>query len=143
MGKKSRMKKLKREARGDDVGAPHIPENASSAIFDAGRKQLLILTDDMLLNQLRRDCPQIANTFDSLCQTELETLSQVFSRSSHVLLAGVMKMSEKEFFLKTGMLLMNANSSFVAATQLLRNGLFSSQECLYEASWNKWQPHCI
>jgi hypothetical protein len=122
MGKKSRLKKLERETGGNNLKTPPIPDNISSAIFDGARKHLLLLTDDILLNQLRRDCPKIAETFDSLCEVELEKLSKVFSRSTHILFAGVLKMSEKEFFIKTSMILMNASSSLVAATQLLRNG---------------------
>jgi hypothetical protein len=120
MGKKSRLKREKKR-KGVDSSIPELPDNTSSVFFDTQERLLLVFTDDMLINQLRRDCPQIATSFDALCHSDLVNLSRVFSKSCQVLAIGMRKRESKEFYRKTGMILMNAPSSFVAAALLVRN----------------------
>lgn len=92
--------------------------------LDDERKEAVFFSPDILVNQLRRESPLIAGSFDRLCGDDLAIMSEVYS---HALLAGLRgyldaHRAEDNFALTCGQLLMNAGQSFTAATSLLRDG---------------------
>lgn len=97
---------------------------AEALIVDQNNKKLIVVTKDVLTNQLKRDTPQIAASFDALCGADIEELSEVLAQALSVVVAGMMLSKDSGAKRKNscGQLLINASNSFTAATQLLRSG---------------------
>lgn len=124
--KRNKSKKLKRKANKKDVSA--LNEGAvvrlGSAFVDHDAKQVVLVTEDILLNQLRRDGPKIEASFDLLCENDLTELSAFLSKTMGVLYSGlaVAVRSEDALRIACSQLLMNASNSFVTAVAVLRMG---------------------
>lgn len=99
-------------------------EDVAGVFYDRRNKRRIVVTRDMLLNQLRRESPVIADRFDSICGDELTSLSSVFSAVQFLIMCGVEVSTRKQngFFLTCSVLLQNASTTFVAALTLLRFG---------------------
>jgi hypothetical protein len=123
-------RKLKKKQHPATAGAARSKPEAAAAVspnamlLDHHDKQLVIFTDDMLLNQLRRDGLRIEASFDKLCEQDLRELSQLLSTTLGLLYSGLKVALRCDQKLKTacGQLLLNAANSFGAATALLRMG---------------------
>lgn len=123
-------RRSKKKQRPDTAEASRPKPKAAAAIspgamrLDHHDKQLVIFTDDMLLNQLRRDGPRIEASFDKLCEQDLRQLSQLLSTTLGLLFSGlrVALRHDQELKAACGQLLLNAANSFGAATALLRMG---------------------
>ncbi|WP_159970767.1 hypothetical protein [Pseudomonas sp. 8Z] len=85
---------------------------------------MVVFTDDILLNQLRRDGPKIEESFDRLCADDLSKLSSLLSKSTGLVYSGLSVATQKEDELRSAcaQLLLNAANSFAAATAVLRMG---------------------
>ena len=96
----------------------------SALLFDPKDRQLVVFTDDMLINQLRREGPKIEASFDRLCETDLTQLSAFLSKSSSLLFSGLKSASRKDDELRVccAQLLLNACNSFAVAVAVLRMG---------------------
>lgn len=57
-----------------------LPEfdNVVGIIQDNNNKQLQIFTKDMLINQIKRDSKKIEKSFDKLCGSDIEKISEFF-----------------------------------------------------------------
>lgn len=101
-----------------------VAVNLGSVLVDPHDKQLVIFTNDMLVNQLRRDGPKIEASFDKLCDDDIRELSAFLSKTSGLLYSGLKVALRDDLTLKSkcAQLLMNASNSFGAATALLRMG---------------------
>jgi hypothetical protein len=120
-----RPKKSKTRLRPKVAAPPVAPiVRASALLFDREDRQLIVFTDDMLLNQLRREGPKIEASFDRLCETELAQLSAFLSKSSSLLFSGLRSASRKDDELRVccAQLLLNACNSFAVAVAVLRMG---------------------
>jgi hypothetical protein len=96
----------------------------TSALIDHEAKKLFVFTDDMLINQLRRDGPRIEASFDRLCADDLTELSALLSRANGLFFSGLSVGLKKQDDLRVAcaQLLMNAANSFAAAVAVLRMG---------------------
>jgi len=97
---------------------------ASAFIPEGEKKKIIIFTDDMLINQLRRDGPKIEESFDRLCANELSELSELLSKTNGLIYSGLSIGVQKEDELRSAcaQLLLNGTNSFAAATAILRMG---------------------
>ncbi|PXX78844.1 hypothetical protein [Rivihabitans pingtungensis] len=95
-----------------------------SLFVDSHDRKLVIFTDDMLVNQLHRDGPKIQASFDKLCDKDICELSAFWSKTNGLLYSGLRLAHRNDEALesKCAQLLLNASSSFGAATTLLRLG---------------------
>lgn len=122
MGRKGTKKQRLRRAQ-ERVAQPplRIPVGA---FVDRAEKKLFVFTDDILLNQLRRDGPRIEQSFDALCSADLQELSTQFSRTSALIFSGlaVALRSDDKLRFAIAQLLMNGCNSFTAAAATLRMG---------------------
>lgn len=80
-------------------------------------------TKDVLINQIRREGPRIAASFDQMCEQDLDGISEEYARVTSLCVAGLSS-EQLEAALRSacGHLLMNALKSISAATELLRLG---------------------
>jgi hypothetical protein len=122
------MSKRRRKQKARTRVAPKrdkpLPENPVGFMLDPERRQLLVFSPDMLVNQLRRDGPKIEKSFDALCDRDLRELSKLQSTTSALLFSGAVTASrqDKELDVACSELLFNASSSFCSALALLRMG---------------------
>jgi hypothetical protein len=93
-------------------------------MLDYEHKTQVFFTRDMLVNQIRRDAPRIAASFDRLWGGELERMSDLFSKTLVHLFAGrrVADANEDTLRHECAGVLSNALKSYSAAVELLRNG---------------------
>ncbi|MBU0620928.1 MAG: hypothetical protein KJ795_03675 [Gammaproteobacteria bacterium] len=93
-------------------------------MLDHQEKLLVVFTEDMLLNQLRRDGPKIEASFDRLCEKDLIELSAFLSRTCSLLYTGlkVAMRREDELRIACAQLLLNSSNSFGVAVAVLRMG---------------------
>lgn len=103
-----------------------IPQtgNIAGVIVDPGRSQVMFFTKDILLNQLRRNSPRIAQSFDQMFANELEDISSELGRIATILEMGALNNADDKDDVRTlcGLLLVHASHDIVAAIELLRNG---------------------
>ena len=60
------------------------PENIADAYIDEQNKQTFVVTKDILLNQLHRDCPKIASSFDKVAEDELTRISALLAEALNI-----------------------------------------------------------
>ena len=119
-----------RPADASQVKGAHQPELAPdrfyAQILDLEAKRRIIVTDDVLFNQLRRDCPRIAKAFDSMCCQDLEALNQEVCHLTATLAAVATRLPHARFDLDLCTtcfaLLDNSTHTFLAAVELTRRG---------------------
>lgn len=116
--KKQRLRRAQERPKDPPLRIP------AGALVDRAEKKLFIFTDDMLLNQLRRDGPAIEQSFDALCSVDLQDLSAQFSRTSGLVFSGlaVAQRGDDKLRFALAQLLMNGCNSFAAAVATLRMG---------------------
>jgi hypothetical protein len=100
------------------------PANIAGVTIDPRAKQVIYVTNDMLINQLRRDAPLIADSFDRLHADDLREMSELLGSASVLLLNGFRRAAENGDDLRTvaAQLAFNALNTFVSSVTLLRNG---------------------
>jgi hypothetical protein len=119
MSRKSRN----RHKRKDPSQLPP-PDKTVGYTLDTERELFIAYTDDVLINQIRRDTTKITDSFDKLCEDHLREISRVFSTVFMLLHRGIIRSSHQGLGLEQtcAEMLMNTLNSFVAATTVLRNG---------------------
>lgn len=125
MGRKHpKRRKGKGQAEGTRLASDEPVVRVASALMDLGAKKLYVFTDDMLINQLRRDGPRIEASFDALCADDLADLSTLLSGANGLLFSGLSVGMKEQDDLRVAcsQLLMNAANSFAAAVAVLRMG---------------------
>lgn len=108
------------------VAFPEAPplERIAGAFVSPELKAAIFVTNDLLVNQIRRDGPRIAESFDQFFDTELRELSSEFGRQAVDLLPAILQAARSGDKLKQtcGHLLGNSHNSIVAAIELIRLG---------------------
>ena len=106
---------------------PALPDDRLYAQFvDLEDRLRIAVSNDVLFNQLRRDCPRIANSFDNMCAPDLEALNKEVCH----FVATVAEVStrfpqgplRRELCATCLALLSNAMQTFIAAIELTRRG---------------------
>lgn len=83
---------------------------------------LVFVTDDMLINQIKRENPKIAESFDAHFDAELRMLSRDLSQTAGLVGHGVIEEPESTEKKLVGALLSNALNGVSAAVELTRLG---------------------
>lgn len=102
-----------------------VPENAVAAMYEEQENRFRIFTDDMVLNQLRREGPKIAESFDNNFERDLKEISEQFSLTFALLACGTMRScntDEAPVRSRCCPLLLNASQTIIAALDVLRHG---------------------
>jgi hypothetical protein len=63
--------------------------------IDKEEKQIIYVSKDILINQLCRDAPKIAESFDRLHEKDLREMSELLGSSSFLLMQGFKEASSK------------------------------------------------
>lgn len=112
---------------------PDLPpfDRIAGWFFDKEQHKLYIISKDTVINQLRRDGPKVAESFDQLFDAILQDLSAEFSRvAGNVVPALVAAVRSGDALRKTcGELVGNANQTIMAALELTRLG-YRLQPCI-------------
>ncbi len=120
----SKRRKRRRHTEREPLSTGKTVVRASAALIDRDAKKLFVFTNDMLINQLRRDGPRIEASFDRLCADDLSQLSALLSRANGLFFSGLTVALKEDDDLRVAcaQLLMNAANSFAAAVAVLRMG---------------------
>ena len=83
----------------------------------------IVVTSDVLVNQLRRDALRIAESFDELCDPDLQELSALYSEASAILVVAFRRLDAcTPAQAWAAEVLMNVGGSISAAALVLRSG---------------------
>jgi len=97
--------------------------NILSIIIDPNRKEKVILTKDVLINQIHRDSQKIATSFDKLFIKHLEEISVELSRISKFILIAVHSPEPLENYETESLVIIsNTQNTIIASIECLRRG---------------------
>jgi hypothetical protein len=119
MRKKHSQKHLdERHSIGNMDGSPAM------AFFSESERKMFVFSEDILINQLKREGPLIEKSFDALCADDLVELSRLFSLANGLIYSGlsVATQKEDELRLACAQLMLNGANSLASATAVLRMG---------------------
>lgn len=99
-------------------------ERVIGFVFDHDEKIFISYTDDILINQIKRDSLEISESFDKLCDEQIQDVSDLFSHFIMALHKGNIHASKSNDLVLQACieLLLNAATSFSAAIAILRLG---------------------
>jgi len=99
-------------------------KNAIGMIIGSEGNPNIVFNRGFVINQLRRDAPRIAQSFDRLCEADLNVLDEYVSRSSMTIYAGRQWAKESGYEVREtcGWLLQNALQTLISAIDILRDG---------------------
>lgn len=100
------------------------PDDVAGVLFDPSRNQQIIVTNDLLLNQIGRDAPRIAQEVIATHRSELLEVSGLFARAHFLSLSGFIKAARSgdQLFSTLTALVHNAGGSVAAAASLICQG---------------------
>ena len=100
------------------------PANLVGVAVDHHARQIIKVSADILVNQLRRDCPRIADSFDALEDGDLAEISDLLSRACFLLLIGQRRTAQDGDALRNTLAVVsfNAVNTLIGAVALLRQG---------------------
>lgn len=105
---------------------PDMPpfHKIAGAFINEEGNQAIFISNELLVNQLRKEGPKIAETFDQLFDSELRELSAEFSDLSAYVVPSILRSARSGDRLEwlCGQLIGNALHTCVAATELVRLG---------------------
>ena len=105
---------------------PDIPpfNQVTGVLIDEENNRVLFFTKDLLKNHLRRDGPEIAESFDRFFGEEIDELSEELSALMSATMPGLLRAARSgdQLIWTCGQLIGNSTESVVAAIELLRVG---------------------
>jgi hypothetical protein len=96
-------------------------ENISSISVDHERKRTIFVTKDILINQIHRDAPAIARSFDRLTENDMKEISAVVADAISLLHRHV-AIDATDYKATCAGLLSSALSTFMASVAVAREG---------------------
>jgi hypothetical protein len=101
-------------------------DNIAALSVDPDTKRIFCVTNDILINQIKREAPRIGESFDRLHSSDLTELSTIFARAISLLFTGYRYSlrDDDELRIAASGLMFNAVHSFIGAVTLLRQGLY-------------------
>jgi len=114
-------RKSKARLNRDRKGIPK-KEKIAHIEIDQDRKMQFILTNDMLVNQIQREGPRVARSFDRLAKHEIAECSKLFSSVQGTLLRHLPRIDDNGFKATSARLLSSATNSYVASLEVARHG---------------------
>ncbi len=101
---------------------PYPPfENIASIAIDKERQRTVFVTKDILINQLHRDGPMIARSFDALAKKDLEEISAVIADAITLIYRHISP-EDDDYMATCAALLSSAISTFMASVEVARHG---------------------
>jgi hypothetical protein len=99
-------------------------EKVGGAYIDHEIKRFVIITKDVLLNQLQRDCPKIAISFDEFLKDDLEKVSELVASTFTILMPHILgrDLSDEARSATCARLLNTAMTTFIGCIHLARGG---------------------
>lgn len=112
-----------RKPRGNAHKRP-LPRTENVAAFYRDSEKIVVVTKDLVLNQLRRDVARIASTFDQQAGRELEKISELVGQTYGILAPRIVgtELIEKDLTSTAARLLHHAGTTLVGALHLARGG---------------------
>src|ERR1700722_4049254 len=95
--------------------------NISSISIDRKRKQTIVVTKDILVNQILRDGPAIAESFDKITRDEIREISAVIADSFSLCYRHIPNDTE-EYKPTCSRLLFSSLTAFMASVEAARHG---------------------
>jgi hypothetical protein len=97
-------------------------ENVAAAYRD--QEKVILVTKDFMLNQLRRDAPRIAGSFDECVGGELDKISELVGKTYGILAPKIIgtSLTERDLTSTSARLLHHAGTTFFGAIHLARGG---------------------
>jgi hypothetical protein len=89
---------------------------------DRDSEKIIFTTNDMLINQLHRDGPRVAKSFDRLTKNDIAECSAVFGQVQGLLLRHLPRLGDADFKATAARLLYGASNSLVASIEVARHG---------------------
>jgi len=90
--------------------------------IDREHEKIIVTTNDVLINQLKRDGPKIARNFDALSRKTLHITSAYLSKSMALVPEHLPRMDDRGFKATSARLLANAHSTYIASVEVARHG---------------------
>ncbi|WP_417211504.1 hypothetical protein [Antarctobacter sp.] len=100
-----------------------LPNLETVAAFAVVNETVVFVKKNILSNQIRRDGPKVAKSFDRLTKTEIAECSEVFARVQATLLGAIGSSKPESFESTFGRLMASALNSYLAAIEVARHGL--------------------
>lgn len=97
-------------------------ENVASARVDHENQRVVFTTKNMLTNQLRRDGPKIARSFDRVAKSDIEECSAVFGTASGMILHHLPNLDNDGYKATAARLLLSASHAYLASVEVARHG---------------------
>jgi hypothetical protein len=101
-----------------------LPSIGNIAAIHKDSEKIIVVTKDFMLNQLKRDAPRIACSFDGCVGGELDTVSEFVGRTYGILAPKIIgtNLTEKDLTSTSARLLHHAGTTFIGAVLLARGG---------------------
>ncbi|MBN9436953.1 hypothetical protein [Bosea sp. (in: a-proteobacteria)] len=97
-------------------------DNIATVTVDRENQKIVYTTNDMLVNQLYRDGPRVAKSFDRRTKEVVEECSAVLGQVSGLILQHLRQAEKDNFEATVAGLLYSATNSYVASIQVARHG---------------------
>lgn len=105
----------------DERNVPRLDEIVNID-FQTVEGKAIFVKKNMLENQLYRDGPQIARSFDRFAKPYVKQASEVFAKAASVILPHLPKIDSDEFKPTAARLLLTASNSYTASIEVARHG---------------------
>lgn len=97
-------------------------DNVATVTIDHENGQIVFTTNDMLVNQIHRDGPRVAKSFDRLTKKDIEACSAVYGQVLGLLARHLPRLEDDDFKATVARLLFSAANAFVASIEVARHG---------------------
>jgi hypothetical protein len=97
-------------------------EDVAAISIDRDNERFILLKKDMLENQLYRDGPRIARSFDKIARPYIKDASNIFAKSQAVILKHLPKLENDGYKATVSRLLAGAANSYIASIEVARHG---------------------
>lgn len=96
-------------------------ENVAAVLLDPGRKRTIVVTKDVLVNQILREGPMIAKSFDRLTEAHIRQMSAILADAMSVIFPHMVVDSE-DYKPTCARLLASGTTAFMASLEVARHG---------------------
>ncbi len=104
------------------ISRPLPPKkNIAAVLLDRESKRAVVVTKDILINQIHRDGPAIAKSFDRLTENDIQGISAILAEVMGIIFAHVVVDSE-DYKPTCARLLASATTAFMASVEVARHG---------------------
>lgn len=97
-------------------------EDVAAVNIDRENNRVFFVKKNMLENQLYRDGPRIARSFDALARSHIKEVSAIFAVTQSMALNHLPKIEDNGFKATASRLLASAANSFIASIEVARHG---------------------